>query len=115
MSFSLGFDEDTNGNGPGLVMNNLNGSVVSSDVDPGDAGSANVLAAKPVEWLSVWATIEAGGKGTHQVTLYTDGNLAPAGTFDVTAVAAAILAALFLLGIGAFAVRRRRALAPGSS
>lgn len=69
----------------GLVANHLNGSVVTDVVDVGEAGTPNSVALDPSKWHEFWVTIEAGGAGTHQVTVYLDGSVTPAATLDVTA------------------------------
>jgi hypothetical protein len=69
----------------GLITNHLNGTAASADVDTGDPGTPNSLALDPTQWHEFWITIEAGGTGTHIVTIYMDGNTNPAATFDVTA------------------------------
>jgi hypothetical protein len=84
ISFALANNGDTDGGGEGLIMNNLNGTSISGDVDPGDAGTANLLSLDPTAWHEIWVTIAAGGAGTHQVNIYADGSLSPT-TFDVTA------------------------------
>jgi hypothetical protein len=77
VSFSLDVDA-------GLLMNSLNGTSITSDVDTGE-GAENRLALTPTDWQDVWVTIQAGGSGTHLVTVYLNGDTTPAGTFDVTA------------------------------
>ena len=68
----------------GLAMNALNGISASSSVDAGE-GTENVHAlADPTQWQELWITIAGGGSGTHQVTVYADGDLSGT-TYDVTA------------------------------
>jgi uncharacterized repeat protein (TIGR01451 family) len=70
----------------GLHMNNLNGDVRSTQVDPGDGGSLNVLPLDPVVFHEFWITITDNGPapGTHRVLVYTDGST-NAAAFNVTA------------------------------
>ncbi len=71
---------------PGLITNHLNGSVVTDLVDVGEAGTPNFLYLNPTEWHEFWITIAPGGAGTHQVTVYVDGDsYTAAAEFDVTA------------------------------
>ncbi len=70
----------------GLHMNNLNGNVRTSFVDPGEPGSINLLPLDPALFHEFWITIRDNGAdpGTHAVTIYLDG--AQTGTvFNVTA------------------------------
>jgi hypothetical protein len=69
----------------GLITNHLNGTVASDNVDVAEAGTPNALPLDPAKWHEFWVTIEAGGAGTHLVTVYLDGAVDPAATFDVTA------------------------------
>ncbi len=82
VSFSLATAGDTGGLA-GLLMNNLNGTAVTGDVDSGEAGTVNLLALDPTVWHEFWITIKGGGAGTHQVSVYQDGSLVPT-VFDVT-------------------------------
>jgi hypothetical protein len=68
----------------GLAMNSLNGTVPSAFIDVGE-GTENVHPLTNLDqWHEFWITIEAGGSGTHQVTVYADGDTI--GTvYDVTA------------------------------
>ena len=63
----------------GLVMNKLNGTAVTGNVDmQGDeAGTVNILELDPIEWHEFWITIQADttGTGTHLVTVSVDGSL----------------------------------------
>jgi hypothetical protein len=72
----------------GLVMNDLNGTLPTSDVDQqdNDGGTLNLLSLNPTNWHEFWITIESdpGMTGTHLVNIYMDGSLMPAG-FNVTA------------------------------
>src|SRR4051812_1403643 len=70
----------------GLHMNNLNGDVRSANVDPGEGGTLNLLALDPTVFHEFWITIQDNGAtaGTHKISIYTDGNLAPT-IFNVTA------------------------------
>lgn len=71
---------------PGLHMNNLNGNVRSSQVDPGEAGTLNLLPLDPRGFHEFWITIQDNGAdpGTHRVSVFVDGSLTPT-TFNVTA------------------------------
>jgi hypothetical protein len=83
IAFSLATDADGFPGGA-LLMNSLNGNAVSGDVDTGE-GTANTLALNdPTDWNEFWVTIQAGGAGTHQVSIYQNGSLVPT-VFDVTA------------------------------
>ena len=86
VSFSLALPTDGTTNPTGaLLMNNLNGNVISPDVDTGDAGIANEFPLDdPTDWQEFWITIESGGAGTHEVSVYHDGSFTPV-VFDVTA------------------------------
>ncbi|MHC4112615.1 MAG: LamG-like jellyroll fold domain-containing protein, partial [Planctomycetota bacterium] len=73
----------------GLVMNNLNGTSPSDDVDQqgNDGGTLNLLdIADPTQWHEFWITIEADttATGTHLVKVYMDGSVV-ANEFYVTA------------------------------
>ena len=89
ISFSLSTDagDDATGLGPGLLMNALNGSVVSPDVDNGGGGVLNVLPIDPTEWHEYWVTIEPDLDllGTHLVSVYIDGDEDPEMIYSVTA------------------------------
>src|ERR1043166_1307017 len=70
----------------GLHMNSLNGDVRSASVDPGEGGTINLLSLDPSSFHEFWITIQDNGAnpGTHRVTVYVDGVLAP-NVFNVTA------------------------------
>jgi hypothetical protein len=73
----------------GLVMNKLNGSVPSGDVDlQGESGgNINILKIGDMTaWHEFWIVIEpdGSGTGTHKVSVYLDGSLDPV-LFTVTA------------------------------
>jgi hypothetical protein len=90
ISFSLCMPDDEGVSGAGLVMNKLNGTAVSADVDSYDAAGTEVLFTgfDPTKWHEFWIQIVAdtSGGGTHKVTIWMDGNAtAPNGTFHVTA------------------------------
>ena len=84
--------EDTGSSGTfnfgqaGLHMNHLNGDVRTNNVDPGEAGTLNLLPLNPDVFHEFWITIQDNGAdpGTHRVSIYVDGSLAPA-VFNVTA------------------------------
>lgn len=91
----------------GLVMNKLNGTSPSGDVDiQGDEpGTVNIL---PIDeltiWHEFWINIETddSGQGTHVVTIYVDGDASAASTFYVTAGSSSDLTGTNLaLGVGA--------------
>jgi hypothetical protein len=89
--FSLALDGDE-GDIPanGLVMNKLNGTAASANVDSYDSGgTVNILTGfDPTQWHEFWIQIVADtpGGGTHKVTIWIDGNTgAPDGIFHVTA------------------------------
>jgi len=89
VSFALALaSDDDELDADGLVMNKLNGTSPSGDVDlQGDeAGTVNILELDPTVWHEFWITIEAddSGQGTHMVNIYVDGSMEPA-TFYVTA------------------------------
>lgn len=87
ISFSLATAADVGMPWGGLIMNNLNGSAVTGDVDSGEPGSLNMLLlADPTAWHEFWITIQAdvSGGGTHRVDILADGLLMPF-TFHVTA------------------------------
>jgi hypothetical protein len=89
ISFALANTGDTEDPAlSGLLMNALNGTEITGDVDYGD-GTTNLLPisdADLTEWQEFWVTIQADatGTGTNQVDVYTNGSLAPT-TFVVTA------------------------------
>jgi hypothetical protein len=90
ISFSLCTPDDEGVSRAGLVMNKMNGTAASADVDSYDAAGTEVLLSgfDPTEWHEFWIQIAAdtSGGGTHRVTIWTDGNAkAPDGTFNVTA------------------------------
>ena len=72
----------------GLVMNKLNGTVPTGDVDllGAEPGSVNILTLDPLAWHEFWITIEPdlSSTGTHLVNVYKDGSLTP-DAFTVTA------------------------------
>jgi hypothetical protein len=89
IAFALAGDPEVSEFGvasPGLVMNNLNGTEPSGDVDiQGDEpGERNLRPIDVTDWHEFWIVIEAGGTGTHQVTVWVDGAPVPS-PFDVTA------------------------------
>lgn len=90
ISFSLANSADLGGSGSGLIMNDLDGNVISEAVDPGEgAGSSNLLSISDSDltnWHEFWITIEEdlSNTGTHKVNVYRDGLLSPS-TFLVTA------------------------------
>lgn len=85
---ALGSDDDELQGRSGLVMNKLNGTSPTGDVDlQGDEpGVVNILDLDPTAWHEYWITIAGGtsGGGTHVVSVYTDGSLVPT-VFSVTA------------------------------
>jgi hypothetical protein len=90
ISFSLCTPDDEGISGTGLVMNKLNGTAVSADVDSYDTAGTEVLFSgfDPTEWHEFWIQIAAdtSGGGTHKVTIWMDGNTdTPNGSFYVTA------------------------------
>ena len=68
-----------------LVMNNLVGTEPSGEVDSGDAATAvNFLPVPDVtQWNTFTITFEAGGAGTHIVSIWVNGDKSPQ-KFDVT-------------------------------
>ncbi|HXI53582.1 MAG TPA: immunoglobulin domain-containing protein, partial [Candidatus Saccharimonadales bacterium] len=70
----------------GLHLNNLNGDVRSSFVDPGEGGTTNILALDPAAFHEFWITVQDNGAdpGTHRVSIYLDGSKTPT-VFNVTA------------------------------
>jgi hypothetical protein len=91
----------------GLVMNKLNGTSPSGDVDlQGDEpGTVNILPIDDVTiWHEFWINIEAdnSGQGSHVVTIYVDGDASAPSTFYVTAGSSSDLTGTNLeLGVGA--------------
>ena len=90
ISFSLCTADDEGVSGAGLVMNKLNGTAITGDVDSYDTAGTEVLFTgfDPTEWHEFWIQIVAdtSGGGTHKVTIWMDGNASiPDGTFHVTA------------------------------
>jgi hypothetical protein len=88
ISFSLALDTDDAAlSEDGLIMNNLNGTSPSGDVDTGEGGTLNQLVLDSIEWHEFWITIEAdtSGDGTHKVTIWIDGDVENPSTFHVTA------------------------------
>lgn len=88
--FSLCTPDDEGVSGTGLVMNKLNGTAATGNVDSYDTGGTeNLLKGfDPTQWHEFWIQIVAdtSGGGTHKVTIWMDGNTgAPNGTFHVTA------------------------------
>ncbi len=75
----------------GLVFNRLNDVLPNNKSNPNNTstsgvGSMNILdVADVTQWHEFWVTITKGGAGTHRLTVWMDGSLVPAGTFDVTA------------------------------
>jgi len=98
-------DDELNTNG--LVMNKLNGTSPSGDVDlQGDEpGTVNILPIEdPTVWHEFWINIEAdnSGQGTHIVTIYVDGDASNSTNFHVTAGSSSDLTGTCLaLGVGA--------------
>ncbi|MBN2129096.1 MAG: hypothetical protein JW741_06345 [Sedimentisphaerales bacterium] len=92
-------------NNSGLVMNKLNGTSPTGDVDiqGNDPGTLNILPlADLTDWHEFWVTIEsdASATGTHLVNVYADGSLVPI-DFLVTAGTGNIYADSYLaLGVG---------------
>jgi hypothetical protein len=80
------FNDATVGGQQGLVMNGLNGTSPSGSVDPWEnEGTLNEVPVDVTQWHEFWIQIVAGGTGTHQVTVWKDGDIANGITFDVTA------------------------------
>lgn len=81
----------------GFVMNNAVGELPSEDIDSDDPlgwTNPNIIemeASELTQWHEFWITIKedgiVGNNATHQVTVYMDGALTPAGTFYVTEAA----------------------------
>ncbi|UCG56938.1 MAG: hypothetical protein JSU70_19000 [Phycisphaerales bacterium] len=89
VSFCLALQSDDDDvSADGLVMNKLNGSSASGDVDlQGETGgNINILELDPTVWHEFWITIQADptGTGTHLVKILVDGSLDPV-EFNVTA------------------------------
>jgi hypothetical protein len=83
ISFALANETDGEA-GSVLRMNSLNGTAASADVDTGE-GTANIFSiSDATAWHEFWITIQAGGTGTHQVRVFSDGSGVPS-VFDVTA------------------------------
>lgn len=105
VSFSLITASELNAaagsNQAGLIMNNLNGTTVSGDVDTGEAGTLNVLPLDPTQWHEFYITIQAdaSGAGTHQVDIYLDGSTTPQ-TFIVTAGGGSDFSDITYLAVG---------------
>ena len=78
-SSAQGIDTDA------LVMNNLVGAEPSGEVDSGDAATAvNFLPVPDVtQWNTFTITFEAGGTGTHIVSIWVNDATSPQ-KFDVT-------------------------------
>jgi len=108
ISFCLALTSDDNElESNGLVMNKLNGTSPSGDVDiQGDEpGTLYIL---PIEdltiWHEFWINIQAdnSGQGTHVVTIYNDGDASTPSIFNVTAGSSSDLTGTCLaLGVGA--------------
>jgi hypothetical protein len=108
ISFCLALASDDNElTSNGLVMNQLNGTSPSGDVDlQGDEpGTVNIL---PIEdltiWHEFWITIKAddSGQGSHIVMIYLDGDASAPSIFHVTAGSSSDLTGTCLaLGVGA--------------
>jgi hypothetical protein len=92
-------------------MNNLNGKTISGNVDPGDAGTPNLLPLDPTVWHEFWITLQADptGPGTHKVSIYLDGSLTPQ-TFAVTAGDGSDYSGISYLGLGLGATGQSGAL-----
>jgi len=89
VSFGLALSSDTDflGGMSGLVMNSLNGSSPTNDVDIQDGeGTLNIIELDPTVWHEFWITIQPDGTGTgtHIATVSVDGSLVEH-TFYVTA------------------------------
>jgi len=86
ISFSLVTAADMEGLAEtgGLIMNNLDGTEISANVDTGDDGTLNLLPLDdPTVWHAFKIDIAPGGTGTHVVDVYVDGAVDPV-SFDVT-------------------------------
>lgn len=86
ISFSLATAADLAGTGleAGLIMNALNGAIIGGNVDTLGGGTPNHVPLDPTLWHEFWITIQAGGTGTHRVSIYADGSLT-ATEFEATA------------------------------
>ncbi|KPK48760.1 MAG: hypothetical protein AMK72_06120 [Planctomycetes bacterium SM23_25] len=82
------FDDATLGGQAGLVMNSLI-TGTGSDVDPWEYDATgetlNQVPVDVTQFHEFWIQIVAGGAGTHQVTVWMDGDIANGVTFDVSA------------------------------
>ena len=88
--FSLAMDTDEGDiTGNGLMMNKRNGTAVTGNVDSYDSGGTeNTLTGfDPTEWHEFWIQIvgDTSGGGTHEVTIWMDGDVQNPQTFHVTA------------------------------
>jgi hypothetical protein len=102
IGFSLATADENPEGVAGLVMNALNGTAPSDDVDAGE-GTVNMIELDPTVWHDFWITIQAdaSGVGTHQVDISVDGG--PAQTFIVTAGSAGTRhagTAVIAMGVG---------------
>jgi hypothetical protein len=81
ISFCLALSSDhASLNSDALIMNNLVGSGISSNVDTGDPGTANIVPITDLTaWHEFWINIVADttNTGTHVVDIYMDGSLTP--------------------------------------
>ncbi|MBN2270694.1 MAG: PEP-CTERM sorting domain-containing protein [Sedimentisphaerales bacterium] len=101
ISFSLVTEADGQGmlNSGGLIMNNLNGSSVTGDVDSGETGTLNFLPLDdPTVWHDFIISIFAGGMGTHVADISVDGG--PSVSFYLTAGSGNDFDGISYLGIG---------------
>ena len=82
------FDDPTLGGQAGLVMNSLK-TGAGGDEDPWEYDAAgetlNQVPVDVTQFHEFWIQIVAGGAGTHQVTVWKDGDVANSVTFDVSA------------------------------
>lgn len=89
ISFSMALPTDTTETGPngGLVMNQLNGSSISGDIDTGDGGTPNFQALDdPTQFHEFWVVIKGiQGDRTHSVRIWMDGDEDNQSVFAVTA------------------------------
>jgi len=86
ISFSLALDSDHGSlSQAGLVMNSLNGTSRSGDVDTGEGTNNQLVIADPTAFHEFWVTVkgDTSGGGTHRVDVYMDGATTP-DTFHVT-------------------------------
>ena len=84
IGFALALTSDGAEGSPGLLMNNEFGQL-GFLADTGRGGRHKQFdVADPTQWQEFWITIEAGGEGTHQVSVYANSDLNPT-VFDVTA------------------------------